>query len=516
MSIQVECPGCLTSYCLAEEQRGKPFRCTTCLHTFVAGTVVGEAPRVVQPVDAVAAEPPRIVEFVDEEPYVAMPVASLPAPRRRRIEREPIPTPQPRAKRKWSGERWALLVTAMIAVLFVGGAAVAISYRIWRGSAKSETKNPITSTSGTLRPQGIVIQPAAQRIPLVCNSAEVLDVCFSDDATHQAVVVRSGGQADRYDLSTALKLSSFEVDFPPMDFHRMSLSRKGSRFAYQGRQNNTVIVSADNGLEVARFEPYSPLRLPAGNLQGDQALARIELVSEDRLLTISQAGSVDLWTVPGMTSVFHAPGQSVQEFHDPNTGTGLSLDRQTLAVFNGDGFDLRAAATGNLLRKTVRPANWGAVNRAWGIAFSSDGKTMTAVVAAQRRGAPLERLLTKWEVASGQLLEEASLDDRNSPRIGRLAWWGSSYLLASGSNPRDGQLYVWPGGRNVCDVVAGHWVGAGLLAPNSPDGRVWYVTDSDDAATAFLTTVDLPVQQMPAVPGQPGVKLWLTAKGVVR
>jgi hypothetical protein len=523
----------LTPYSLAEEQRGQPFRCTTCLQVFVADAAVQEAPPVVQPLDAVAAEAPKIVQPVDEEPYVAMPVATSPPPRRRRFEKEPIPAPKPRGKKKLGGERIALLITAVITALLVGGAAAALGYRFWRNPWKSQAKSPVNFVGGTPKPQinlagetpqpqGVVIQPASQHIDLGCNDQEVNEVYFSDEATHQATVVRTSRdrsvRVDRYDLKAGKRLSGFALNVLPFVYRRMSLSPKATHFAYEDKQNNLVVLSAEDGREAARWRPYDSRRAPPGGVPPGQLLARVDFVSEDRLLTVNQAGGIGLWSFPNLQPVFDVAGLGAQEYRDPNSGICLSLDRQTLAMFNGDGFDLRSTATGDLLRRTGRAARWNTIAGARASAFSPDEKTVAAVLAMQSKGASAEVVLASWDVGTGQLVDDAVLPERGADKPGTLTWWGSNYLVpcAFGGLPKQGHLFTWPGGRHVRQVELGPLKGYGLLAPNSPDGRLWYVTGSDDAATAFLTTVDVPENELRAGPEQPDERWWLTAKGVIK
>src|SRR5260370_22706738 len=115
MSLHVECPGCLTPYALPEEQRGQPYRCATCLSVFVVQAPAEEAPRIVQPVDAVAAEAPKMVQLIDEEPYVAMPVDPKTLARRGAAGKRPAPAPTPPRKKKLGGERLATRCTDLIA-----------------------------------------------------------------------------------------------------------------------------------------------------------------------------------------------------------------------------------------------------------------------------------------------------------------------------------------------------------------------------------------------------------------
>src|SRR5260370_30972742 len=150
----------------------------------------------------------------------------------------------------------------------------------------------------------------------------------------------------------------------------MSFSPSGTRFAYEDNRADVVIVSAQDGSETARWRPYAPNRIAGpGDLPFEHALARIDFVTEDRLLTVNQAGGVDLWTVPGLQPVYHVPGKPGREIADPHVGLGLSHDRKTLAIFNRDGFEIRDTATGALQRETERPAKFDKVDSAGGVAF---------------------------------------------------------------------------------------------------------------------------------------------------
>jgi hypothetical protein len=126
MSVQVECPGCLTSHTLADEEKGTQIRCRTCHQMFVAElAAMNSTPKN----EAIAEAVP-----MPEEPFVAMPVDVPPLPRPRRPERAPAP---PRGKKKIGAERVALLITAILTVFLVFGAAGAVAFRVWHESRKT-------------------------------------------------------------------------------------------------------------------------------------------------------------------------------------------------------------------------------------------------------------------------------------------------------------------------------------------------------------------------------------------
>jgi len=521
MSFTIECPGCLTPHTLPDEQRGKPHRCETCLQTFVAEAVAEEAPRIVQPVDAVAAEAPKMNQLIDEEPYVAMPVDRKTFSRGRAAGRGPEPSRKPTGKKKLGGERVALLVTALIAVLMVGGAAAAIGYRVWLDSGKKQVQNTGKTVVQVPRPRGVVVQPETQRIGLDCEDREVQEVYFSDQATRQAAVVRTSLNGalwvDRYDLAAGKRLSSFNVNAWAAAL-RMSLSPSGTRFAYEDNRGDVVIVSAQDGRVAARWRPYVPNRFAApGDLPFEHALARIEFVTEDRLLTVNQAGGMDLWTVPGLQPVYHVAGKPGREFSDPRVGLGLSLERKTLAVFNQDGFELRDTMTGALQRETVRPAKFNTVDSAGGVAFSPNGKTVVAMLTIRRGGKETDVVLAGWEVATGRFISDIAVEKGQIIQFrSQLIWWGPNHVVARAGSPKEGLAVSWPGGQQVRQLEAGYRQKNGLIAPNSPDGRLWFVAGTEDSTAAFLTTVDMPENERRIEGDLPGERWWLTAKGIFK
>jgi len=519
MSLHVECPGCLTPYALPEEQRGQPYRCATCQNVFVVEAAAEEAPRVVQPVDAVAAEAPKMIQLIEEEPYVAMPVDPKVLSRGRAAGRGPGPSRTPTGKKKLGGERVALLVTALIAVLMVGGAAAAIGYRVWLDPGKKQAQNTGKTVVQVPRPRGVVVQPVARRIDLDCEDRAVCGVFFSDEATHQAVVVRATDflkyQADRYDLALRKRLSSFPVNASRVTDH-MSLSPGGTLFAYEEEQEDVIIVSAQDGRQATRFRPYAPNPVPApGDLPFEHLLARFDLIGENRLLTINQAGGMDLWTVPELKPVYHVAGKPGRQLADPHLCLGLSHDRKTVAIFNRDGFELRNTVTGDLLRETERPARFNNVFGSGGVAFSADGKKVAAVVTVHRRNTPTP-VLASWEVATGRCIGDAELPVRDIALRAELLWWGPKYVVVRGGNAKEGVALEWPSGVSVRQVEAGYWQKNGLIAPNSPDGRLWFAAGTEDSTKAFLATVDVPAKEGLADNDRPGGKWWLTTNGIVK
>jgi hypothetical protein len=520
MALNVECPGCLTPYALPEEQRGQTYRCATCLNVFVVEAAAEEAPRVVQPVDAVAAEAPKMIQLIDEEPYVAMPVDPKALSRGRAAGKGPGLPRMPARKKKLGGERVALLITALIAVLTVGGAAAAIGYRVWRDPWNTKTQNPGVTPGGGAGPRNIVVQPVARRIGLDCEDREVKEVLFSDEATHQAVVVRRKGdrslRMDRYDLAAEKRLGGFDVNADGLLTRPLSFSPRGTRFAYEDKQH-VVIVSTESGQEAVRWRPYAEKQfLAAGENPSEQYLARFDFLGEDRVLTINGAGGLDLWTVPELKPVYHVPGQRERRFLDQHSGLGLSPDRKALAVFNGEGFDLRDTADGRLLQKTAHVAKFNTVRSAWGVAFSADGRSIAAVLTVGKGGFAVEQTLVRWDALTGQHLSDVPLPQLFDGAICTIAWWGSNYVLVHASMGNVGRVVSWRTGQIVRRVEAGYWLRSGRVAPASPDGRLWYTAGSDDSSTALLTTVDPPENELRAGPNRPDETWWLTSKGIIK
>jgi hypothetical protein len=322
---------------------------------------------------------------------------------------------------------------------------------------------------------------------------------------------------DRYDLAGGQKLSSIVLDGAPTTSQRRSLSPDGTRLAYEDEHMNVIILSAMNGVEAARWTPYAPVRVPAGGVfQPQQLLARIDFVADDRLLTINQAGDMDLWTVPGAKPIYHLAARRERQFNEPQVGLALSHDRKTVAVFNGDGFNLHNTADGRLVGKTAHVAKFKMLYSVRAAAFSADGKSLAAVMMVWSGKPAAELILLSFDVATGRFGGDFTLPAAESRETNTLAWWGSKHVFAYASIERKGQIIAFPSGPGERSVQVGYRLQSGLLAPNSPDGRLWYVVESDDAATAFLTTAELPEQELRAGPEQPETKLWLTAKGVTK
>jgi len=515
MPVQVECPGCLTPHTLADEQVGTRVRCTSCLQTFLAESTGKDAALKIEPMaDAVP---------VSEEPFVAMPVDVPPPPLPRRPERDP---PPPRAKKKMGAERVALLVTAVFTVFLICGAAGAVAFRVWQESRRTP---PIQRYVPSVvikeeRPIDVVVQPIFKRIPLDCPVADVEDVFFSDEAAHVAAVLKGGdfnSLLDRYDLVTGQRLSSVALNAGPVrvgTIQHLSLSLDGTRFAYNDPDGNVFIVSAENSIETARFRPYPPRRGPGrgGPMLSPQRIARIDLITEARLLTVNPTGDIDLWDVPQMKPVFHVPARRERAFSDVGSGSALSHDRKTLAIFNGDGFDLSSTGDGLLIQKTGQVAKFNTIHTVHGTAFSPDGKRLAAIVTASKGNLAAEQMLISWEVATGQFQGAISVPHVQLALESRLAWWGMEYLLTGDKVSVTTPVITLPNGPRSHNIQLGYWKQRGFLAPNSPDGRFWYVAGSKNDATAFLTTVDPPDDLMRGAANRPDQTWWLTADGVVK
>src|SRR5262249_44492707 len=106
---------------------------------------------------------------------------------------------------------------------------------------------------------------------------------------------------------------------------------------------------------VAQWSLPRAKRMPATPwLEHDDALQSHFLIGGDRLLTVSAAGSVEIWKLPGMQSVRRIAGPGPNKFQAPRHAA-ISPDRRKCAVFTQTNFRIVDTASGKFVKTESLP-----------------------------------------------------------------------------------------------------------------------------------------------------------------
>jgi len=496
MSLSVECPRCHTPCSLADVPNGASITCGTCQEVFAAEAGGDEAPGTLR---------------------------------------------QTPAKKKSSALLWILLGIGFVLLLPACGLVGMIGYGFYWLDFSEDTKDPVivgdarpelprmvpgmgagaggNEPRNPPKPKVEIVRAAAPRIPLECKASEVREILFSNAKTNQAAVYshseEHGHRVDRYDLATKVKVSSFELVDAKPNSERKSFSPEGTLFAYEDSKDFVVICSAVDGKQVSRRKPYEEKKKPVANVH-ESLLARMEFVAEDRLLTVNEAGGVDLWSVPDFEPIHHTPARAKSSFRNPQWGLAFSFDLKVLAVFNGEGYDLLNTATGELVRKTDAPPQGETIKSAFGVAFSADGRELAAFFAIPSGiGEPLA-VMARYDVASGKCSKTTMFGDFSAlgSKSPNLAWWGHKHLLAWGETHNQARVVEAETGKVLRRLEVGMVDQAGRFAATSPDNRLWYAAGEAANQPAFLAGVEVPEDELQAGTDKPEETLVLTADGI--
>jgi hypothetical protein len=364
------------------------------------------------------------------------------------------------------------------------------------------------------------VRAAVPRILLDCKDSEVRTIFFTNSKTNQAAVYSQSGdgkhRVGRHDLGGNLIFPSFELIDPKPTGERKSLSPEGSLFAYEDAKGFVVICSAADGKKISSRMPYEKQEKedPFAN-EHESTLARVEFIAEDRLLTVNQAGGLDLWSMPDFAPIHHVASRTKSSFVNSQWGLAFSFDRKILAVYNAGGYDLIDTGSGELLRKTGPLPGDGTVKEASGVAFSADGSRLAAYFRVNAANGEAQSVLARYDVASGKCVGTTTLADVTVLGSNALsvAWWGEKHLL------------VWAETRNQARVVEAETgkvlrrldLGTdqtGRFAALSPDNRLWYAAGETAFQTAYLAGVEVPEDELQAGKDKPEEPLLLTADGI--
>jgi hypothetical protein len=370
------------------------------------------------------------------------------------------------------------------------------------------------------------VEPAlkyAHRLPLDCMEHEVREIFFSNqDAGIAAVyshIKSTTHRLDRYDLKTGKKLNDFEIKNPFLIGERKSLSPDGTRFAYEDAENWVVVVDATSGEVLWRFLPYSIKGRPdlVGAIGFETMLARFEMLDNDRVLTINQAGGMDLWKIkPFQRLAGCRPLVPGPTFQRRVWGLALTPDRKMLAVFIKDGFALFDTSTCKAVARTATIADRGTAFNCWGVAFNADGTKLAAAIDLAAPGAGFGQQKTYhfgWDLKTNKVLfqfpQVATGRTLRSPDV---AWWGNDDLLIWDAGAWHQLDVVGTNGKTMRRLELNNH--GARLTMESPDGRFWYSSAAGIGGMPFLVAV--PRDIAPLTGGNGTEKYPLTIDGVVK
>lgn len=325
------------------------------------------------------------------------------------------------------------------------------------------------------------------------------------DGSVGVVSYRQMGVGYRVDVArtaTGKAVGAVEVDITSVNAY--ALSADGSRLAVLGSApgdgHPVAVYSVADGKRLGRFTPY-----PRGGPNSSKLpeLIWVTFLGPDKLLTLTNSGGFDVWSVPALKRVSGVasgePGNytrlDVNGFTHTPTNFALTPDNKTLAVLNGKGFSFYDLTTGRETAITDPFTTPGSPANFYGTALRPDGGRLACFCSLSASGQRLTAVAV-WDAKTGKRLSLALLKD--APSAAGLAWWGPNHLA------------LWQGGTASADVMAvdtGEVVASvrlpagGRVATVPPDGRLWAVTAGgllDSTKTGpRLVAADLPAEFIP-------------------
>ncbi len=330
---------------------------------------------------------------------------------------------------------------------------------------------------------------------------------------------------DRYEGTTGKLLSHTELTGVKVPQH-IALSSDGSRLAVsQLAKDQNVYRSAVTlwSLQEGRvlrsdWKPY-----PKGDIF--DVLAWVTFLDADHLLTLTTGGRLSRWDLQGEASYSVQHGNRTNSSFRTSAYTkqpqnfALSSDQHTIALYNGEGFDLLDTANGQARSQT--PAFIVKISTTiLGTALTSDGQRLAVYVRVSKVGQQPEELLSIWDAKTGQAVGSFPIRVRKEkpttlPTWGgaSLDWWGPNHLL------------LWNGNGEAVVVEANTGKGVrDLFGPHTGkeygyvDGaaRLWYeVVVPGKKAT--LCAIEFPTEDLQRYPGLEGdqyyPRWWLSESG---
>jgi hypothetical protein len=541
MAIRACCSSCGKAYSLADTLEGKKVRCKECGESFEVAEETPEKPRGARGKsrdDAIQAPPraERAARTRDDDDDEEREEEERPRARRRRDDDEEEARPRRRrARANESGSPvwlWPVVIGAAVLFVIVFGASLLV---VLKGTAPAPQGGVIGQVApppmenlnnaappvkrAVIAPRGKqavvvppidpadIVQPAKTRVRLDVKDSEVRGVILNGPSSTRAAIhswnlSAPGGMKQVYDIhDPAAPGRLCRIEFADLRPKQMDLSADGTRLAVLSSSTEpkvTVWSLPDGKVIVSEFQPYPK----ETDFRKRRDLIWISLLGPDRLLTICRQGQFDLWSLGDRKNVYSVPPPvpnvflNVNGFGSSATNFMLSPDRKTLALFNKDGFNLHDTESGKLLSKTARLSDEGTLLNFWGVAFSPDGKALACYYFMNHKGKTQVGALARWSVPDGKRLSLALLP-ADIKWGGGMTWWGPNHVVLWDGNLFKGQLV------EVARGAPGRVFEAKTTAKfvaHSQDGRVWCTTGELRQGPAFLSSFELPQQDLTRFP----------------
>jgi hypothetical protein len=306
---------------------------------------------------------------------------------------------------------------------------------------------------------------------------------------------------------TGEKVKTFPMPEPIANFGALSPDAKYLATLSTRSPNALRLIDTDTGQKVAEFTPN-----PSGPGKGaDQSnlLHWAAFLATDRLLTVTNTGGYDVWSVPDLKRVGGQPGVKIRlgDLAGPGADAvpnvaSLSADRKTLARFNGTGVSVVDIATGNEIGRTQDIYKLGLNNLALHVALSPDAKRVYTLLDV-KVGSEQCRLV-EFDVATGKRERERDLvlpKFTVGPGQPGMYFWGSDHLVISHSRFDQRHIVHLPTMALLGPVIAdaGGQYGA-YNALGDIGGRLWYLGQEGAGKPTYLFGV-LP-SALPAEPDE--------------
>ena len=331
------------------------------------------------------------------------------------------------------------------------------------------------------------------------------ELLFSAPEHHRAAIW-SSGQDDTanlavFDLAGKQKVSTTAViktNFSPC---LRSLSPTGKHFSQSTLEGRLNIWETGKAKPIVREWSLA-----------DGRLANVLFPEDDKVLTVTITGTIEVWQLPAMKRLIRVeglPGQSITE----HGGVALSLDRKRCAIFNAMNFRVHDTVKGKLVCPVtpLPPAKGNKGMRPRSVAFSPDGSRLVVALHSQDGG----NAVHCFDAKTGKLRSSVTGPDVDDVRIlfGRVGWWGPDHFFINGKDQKPLTVYRASDGVPVANVSPSG--GAVYADYNGYDQRLWYCAPLPGEPFVSLLGVPLPEALRGNPPAQP-ISLSISPQGLLR
>lgn len=358
-----------------------------------------------------------------------------------------------------------------------------------------------------------LIQPADVVIPLEVSYRNMpRELLFSDAKHHLVGVVEPGDDKTAnlvlYDLAAKQKVSSTPVinpNFSPCS-HDLSPDGKYYSQATLSRKRNIWAIGNAEAL-ASEWTLKEPVR-PGSD---DGILAASCFIEGDRLLTVSAAGSVEIWQLPALKSLLRIPAPKKQR-HVDGGGVQVSPDRRRCAIFTGTSYRIIDTGNGKPVCETqalppVDAKSWFSSRT---IAFSADGTSLVAGIDAK----DFPPALYCYDAVTGAKRSSVAGPEFGDNRLmhGRVGWVGADHFSLTSHGIHPLTLYRAADAAPVASIQPDNRTACSRYS--APDQRFWFKAQAAGAFNANLVGVEL-AEVLRGQAGPP-VSLRLTLQGLTR